>query len=184
MRRAAPAGDPANRLERDAGGELQRGGPRDGEGRRGGGEGDRAKVRSATRSRRRRRVRRIERNANRSQSRNHLRCAWAGALQRPPMCTARCSAAATGGRDLPALARSEEKHEAERGVREEGSCGSEDTYRYRATASLCAGQTMVVTATSVLVVEPSGAAHLPPPSTPWSQPPSLRRGGMSGLPAP
>ena len=148
------------------------------------GEGGRAKVRSATRSRRRRRVRRIERNANRSQSRNHLRCAWAGALQRPPMCAGRCSAAAIGGRELPALARSEEKHEAERGVREEGSCGSEDTYRYRATASLCAGQTMVVTAMSVLAVEPSGAADLPPPSTPWSQPPSLHRGETSGLPAP
>ena len=173
MRRAAPTGDPANQLERDAGGELQRGGPRDGEGRRGGGEGGRAKVRSAT----------IGRNANSSQSRNHLRCAWAGALQRPPMCAARCSAAATGGRDLPALARSEEKHEAERGVREEGSCGSEDTYRYRATTSLCAGQTMFVTAMSVLAVEPSGAADLPPQSMPWSQPPSLRRGRMSGLPA-
>ena len=184
MRRAAPAGDPANRLERDARGELQRGGPGDREGRRGGGEGARAKVRSTMRSRRRRRARRIGRNANSSQSRNHLRCAWAGALQRPPMCTARCSAAATGGRDLPALARSEEKLEAERGVREEGSCGSEDTYRYRATTSLCAGQTMFVTAMSVLAVEPSGAAHLPPPSMPWSQPSSLRRGGMSGLPAP
>ena len=49
MRRAAPAGDPANRLERDAGGELQRSGPRDGEGRRGRpGEGEVSDEKSAT----------------------------------------------------------------------------------------------------------------------------------------